>query len=288
MLSLPCRRPSRRRDSAAAPRSWPSRWRRPPTAPPPGAPAATAGGPWTIDDILLEESAGSFEVSPDGRWVVWVKTRMDKDEGRGRLEPGPEPPGRTTRRDRADPRAGPSHRPAVVSGREADRVPEHPRSGPGKDDDGGRRRKGPRAKTQLWLIDARGGEPWPLTRLDRTIKSFDWRDEGSLVVAVAETKSLREQRAAEDEDTSEVVEVAEETSPARLFAVRHRRRGRDTPHPERRLDRVGEGVARRAVGGGPARAVPELHVRPEDATAPEAARPRERRPRAPSSRASGC
>ena len=37
---------------------------------------------WTIDDVLKQESAGSFDVSPDGKWVVWVKTRPDKKQDR--------------------------------------------------------------------------------------------------------------------------------------------------------------------------------------------------------------
>ena len=43
--------------------------------------AAGAEGEWTVDDVLLAESAGSFRVSPDGRRAVWVTTAMDAEKG---------------------------------------------------------------------------------------------------------------------------------------------------------------------------------------------------------------
>ena len=43
--------------------------------------AAEKKSEWTVEDVLLAESAGQFRVSPDGQWAVWVKTRMDKDKG---------------------------------------------------------------------------------------------------------------------------------------------------------------------------------------------------------------
>ena len=45
---------------------------------------ASKAGPvkadWTAEDILLSESASDWKISPDGKWAVWVKTRMDKDK----------------------------------------------------------------------------------------------------------------------------------------------------------------------------------------------------------------
>ena len=34
---------------------------------------------WSIDDILLAESADDYRIALDGRWVVWVKTRADEE-----------------------------------------------------------------------------------------------------------------------------------------------------------------------------------------------------------------
>jgi dipeptidyl aminopeptidase/acylaminoacyl peptidase len=176
-----------------------------------------AGRAWTIDDVLLAEKATSFEVSPEGRWAVWVATRMNKKKGErvsnlmlSRLDGRRHEIALTRGRDR---HTGPRWSPdgtkiAFLSNRKP----------PGRDDED-RESKPQIAETQLWLIDSRGGEPWPLTKLDRKIQSFDWRDEHSIVVAVPEAKSLREQTLEKRGDTSELVEVAEETAPVRLFAV---------------------------------------------------------------------
>ena len=34
-----------------------------------------------MDDILLAERASDFQLSPDGRWAVWVKSAIDTDKG---------------------------------------------------------------------------------------------------------------------------------------------------------------------------------------------------------------
>ncbi len=132
-------------------------------------------------------------------------------------------------------------------------------------------------KTQVWLVRASGGEPWPLTKLDREIADFGWKDAETLVVAAAEEKSLHEQKMKEAKDTSEVVEDAERTPPVRLFAVADEGRDAHAPQRRARLDRVGGRVARRPARGRSPRAVAELRVRPQDAPGPEDPRPRERR-----------
>src|SRR5690242_1518548 len=35
---------------------------------------------WTIDDIIQAESIADIQVSPDGRWTVWVHSHPDKDK----------------------------------------------------------------------------------------------------------------------------------------------------------------------------------------------------------------
>ncbi len=36
---------------------------------------------WSIRDILAVERADSFDLSRDGKFTVWVKTRMDEEKG---------------------------------------------------------------------------------------------------------------------------------------------------------------------------------------------------------------
>src|SRR5262245_28518868 len=46
-----------------------------------GKKAAGKKEPWTVDDVLLAETATHFRLSPDGRWAVWVKSAMNKEKG---------------------------------------------------------------------------------------------------------------------------------------------------------------------------------------------------------------
>jgi hypothetical protein len=36
--------------------------------------------PWKPEDFIYGETAGQFRISPDAKWVVWVKTSGDKDK----------------------------------------------------------------------------------------------------------------------------------------------------------------------------------------------------------------
>jgi hypothetical protein len=33
-----------------------------------------------VDDIIMVEQAGQFEIAPDCKWATWVKTSADKDK----------------------------------------------------------------------------------------------------------------------------------------------------------------------------------------------------------------
>lgn len=35
---------------------------------------------WTVDDLINQESASQFDLSPCGQWAAWVKTVADKDK----------------------------------------------------------------------------------------------------------------------------------------------------------------------------------------------------------------
>ncbi len=35
---------------------------------------------WTVDDIVMAEQLAGFQISPDARWIVWVKSIADKEK----------------------------------------------------------------------------------------------------------------------------------------------------------------------------------------------------------------
>src|SRR5271157_5577734 len=47
----------------------------------PNKPAVSSkAAKWTVEDVIASQSAGDFQLSPDGRWAVWVKTTLDSDK----------------------------------------------------------------------------------------------------------------------------------------------------------------------------------------------------------------
>ena len=35
---------------------------------------------WSVEDVIMAEQAGGLQISPDGRWAVWVKNVADKEK----------------------------------------------------------------------------------------------------------------------------------------------------------------------------------------------------------------
>lgn len=171
--------------------------------------------PWTVDDLLLQESAGDFRFSPDGEWLAWVRRGMDPAEGRRdsdlwltRVSDGES--WQLTRSDASDwsPRWSPDGtRLAFLSDREM----------PGAGDEDG---DGPGGGSQIWMLRLRGGEPWPATRELRGIRDFGWQgDRDTLVVAAREERSHYERTMDEREDDARVVEDTLSELPVRLWRV---------------------------------------------------------------------
>jgi dipeptidyl aminopeptidase/acylaminoacyl peptidase len=186
-----------------------------PTNRPSSAPA------WSVDDILLEESAREVDVAPDGRTAVWVKSAMDAKKGErvanlflSRLDGPPEETALTRGKNRCTgPRFSPDGKTiAFLSNRprpDGSDDEEDEAKASGEDDE----------RTQIWLVRTAGGEPWPLTKLDRDIKGLGWKDAETLVVAAAEERSLDERKRKKAKDDSEAIEDPVRTPPVRLFAV---------------------------------------------------------------------
>ncbi len=165
-------------------------------------------GEWTIDDVLLAESAGQYQIAPDGSWLVWVKTQMDEEEGRSvsnlflsSLSEEREIQLTRGRHGHSQPRWSPDGK--LLSFMSTRPLPE---------------KKENEASSQLWLIDPAGGEPWPLTRFERGIRSYEWADADTIIFSAQEDPSLYERDVKKNKDTSRVVEDAEHEPPVRLFA----------------------------------------------------------------------
>ncbi len=166
---------------------------------------------WSVDDILLAESAGGFALSPDGAWAVYVKTVMDKEEGKRisnlvlrSLSDDTEIELTRGKHTHGNVQWSPDGRLiGFMSNRDL------PKDKAGDDV----------AKTQLWLMNARGGEPWPLTNTKREVKAYDWRDKDTIVFLAQEDPALLEQKTIKDKDTTRAVEDADREPPVRMFSI---------------------------------------------------------------------
>lgn len=177
---------------------------------PPGSESDVTQGPWSVDDVLLAESAGQFRISPDGSHVVWVRSRMGADEGRRvsnlwitRLEDVESwPLTRGTDRNYG-PRWSPDGELVVFrSSRSAE-----------EDEEGD--------EDQLWALRLDGGEPWPLTTGVRELRAYAFRGRSSdtLILAAREHRSRYEEELEEAGDDTRAVEDTLSELPIRLWAL---------------------------------------------------------------------
>lgn len=174
---------------------------------------ATTPPVWTVDDLILEERASGWHLSPDGRLAVWTKSVVErKDDGEEvrvshlwltRLSDNVAVP--LTRG--TDSASAPAFSP---DGSTIAFIFERPRPGV---------KESKAAQRQVWAIPTTAGEPYPVTRLERPVRAFGWIDNQTLVVAAQETPAWRERDLQERKDTTVVVEDAEYEPPVRLFRV---------------------------------------------------------------------
>ncbi|PMP96339.1 MAG: peptidase S9 [Candidatus Aminicenantes bacterium] len=165
---------------------------------------------WTIDDIINEERAIDFTISPDGSRVVWTKNIADKEKD-GRIShlflSYLDQNGQTVQLTRGEnsesrPKWSPAgNMIAFLSSRKESGQSE-------REEVGG---------LQLWLIDLKGGEPVKVTDLETGIIDYDWIDEEHFLILAREGKSLREILAKEKKDDSIVFEDQDHLIPQRLF-----------------------------------------------------------------------
>jgi dipeptidyl aminopeptidase/acylaminoacyl peptidase len=165
--------------------------------------------PWKAEDFIYSESAGQYRVSPDARWLVWVKSIGDKDKDSrvSNLFLSSLTESREIQLTRdGDMNAQPKWSPdgewiAFLSNR------ARPHG------------KAENSKVQIWLINAHGGEAWPLTELVRSPRQIEWLDKDTIVYSAQEDPSLYEEEWKKKKDDSDVVEDMDHEPPVRLFKI---------------------------------------------------------------------
>jgi dipeptidyl aminopeptidase/acylaminoacyl peptidase len=167
--------------------------------------------PWTPQDIVFSESANQFRISPDGKWAVWVKSTGSKDRDHrasnlylSSLTEKKEIEMTRGEDEVSNPRWSPSGDKIAFLSTRALPKPD-PKSKP--------------AKTQLWMMDAFGGEPWNVTSLGRDIHQFEWLDDDTILFSAEEDASLYEAETKKRKDDSRVIDDAAHTPPVRLFTL---------------------------------------------------------------------
>jgi dipeptidyl aminopeptidase/acylaminoacyl peptidase len=175
---------------------------------------AFAADKWTVDDVLLTESAGQLEISKDGKMAVYVKSQMNKEKGENvshlmlrHLGEGWDIQLTRGNDGASSPKFSPDSKKIafLTSRRPADAPPTPPAGGEG----GG----GP----QIWMLDVRGGEPYSVSRFERGVRGFAFLDNDTMLVWAAEDPSFYDQQVKEKKDTSNVVDDEVHAPPVRLF-----------------------------------------------------------------------
>ncbi|MCL4523505.1 MAG: hypothetical protein M1451_06280, partial [Acidobacteria bacterium] len=172
-------------------------------------PAATTGkeNEWKPEDFVMYESAGGFQISPDGKWVVWVKSTPDKDrDGRvSNLMLSSLTSKKEIQLTRGTDRNGsPQWSP---NGELISFFSSKPRPKPSPD----------AAGTQLWFISLAGGEPWPVTEFARGMRGYEWIDNDTIIFSAQEEPTLYEREVKKKKDASRVVDDTAHEPPVRLF-----------------------------------------------------------------------
>jgi dipeptidyl aminopeptidase/acylaminoacyl peptidase len=170
-------------------------------------PAAKKNSPWTPEDVVYQQEASQFEISPDGKSAVWVggTADKDKDERVSNLYMSNLSDGKQVQLTRgaynvSQPRWSPSGE--MIAFLSSQPLPKP---------------KPENAPMQLWLMSAAGGAPWSVTEFERGIEQIEWLDGDTIVFSAEEDASLYERQTKERKDDSTVVDDASHTAPIRLF-----------------------------------------------------------------------
>jgi len=166
--------------------------------------------PWKAEDIIFTEyAAPQTRISPDAKWLLWVKSVGDKEK---------------------DARVSNMILSSLTDDKEIQLTRGTDNNGsPQWSPDGqlvaftsNRARPGAKPETapvQIWLINPHGGEAWPLTELARGPRRIDWLGNDTIIFSAEEDPTLFQQELKRKKDDSEVVDDAEHEAPVRLYKI---------------------------------------------------------------------
>lgn len=164
-----------------------------------------AANEWTSDDIVMSEQASSVQISPDCKWIVWVKSipdkKLDKSVSNLMLSSLTEKKEIQLTRGTdgaSDPKWSPDGRfIAFSTSRKSEDSDENA------------------ADSQLWLINPFGGEPWRISDFTREISDYAWANSDTIIFSAKEEPTYYEKST--EKDDTRVIEDEKHAAPVRLF-----------------------------------------------------------------------
>ncbi len=165
--------------------------------------------PWKPEDIVYAERIGGFRISPNARWVAWVKAEGNKEKDKvvTNLYLSSLTEDREIQLTRSNDEI--SYLSWSPDSEWIAFTTDRPRPQAKPDTD----------PTQIWLISSRGGDAYPLTELPRGPGQVQWLNADTLIFSAPEDPSAYEQARKKEKDDSHAVDDAEHEPPVRLFKI---------------------------------------------------------------------